>query len=78
MNESNSLLQALSQPLFLCPVCLKKIQRVCGFGVRQRYATLLVFLKELQSHYPCDYISAATKWLEQCLEHMGREVTTTT
>ena len=43
MNESQSIQEAESQPLFMCPVCLRKLQKVIGFDVLQRYEALHAF-----------------------------------
>lgn len=37
MNESHSIEEACSQPQMLCPVCLRKIQYVIKFGLKERY-----------------------------------------
>lgn len=42
MNESKSVLQAENQPLFLCPVCLRKLQKAVGFDIVERYTGLTV------------------------------------
>ncbi|XP_046575491.1 archaemetzincin-2-like, partial [Haliotis rubra] len=46
MNESTSLMEAMDQPLFLCPVCLRKLHEVCRFDVLDRYQQMLGFLLE--------------------------------
>ena len=38
MNESSSLREAADQPLFLCPVCLRKLQKALGFNLVDRYS----------------------------------------
>jgi len=45
MNESSSVSEALQQPLFLCPVCLRKLQQACHFDVLERYEQMHSFLK---------------------------------
>lgn len=47
MNESKSILQAESQPLFLCPVCLRKLQKAVGFDIVERYKALCTFLNSI-------------------------------
>ncbi|EDO46307.1 predicted protein, partial [Nematostella vectensis] len=37
MNESSSITEAESQPLVVCPVCLRKLQLALGFEVQSRY-----------------------------------------
>ena len=43
MNGSGHLAEDFRQPMHLCPVDLRKIQRLCGFDVIQRYKSLLDF-----------------------------------
>ena len=40
MNESNSIAQAAQQPLFLCPICLRKLHKVIKFNLKERYLHL--------------------------------------
>jgi len=40
MNESSSIAEAEQQPLFLCPVCLRKLHKVLKFDVSKRYQLL--------------------------------------
>ena len=40
MNESSSILQAAMQPLFLCPICLRKLQKVLKFDLSKRYQAM--------------------------------------
>ena len=47
MNESKSILQAENQPLFLCPVCLRKLQKAVGFNIIERYRALSSFLNSI-------------------------------
>ena len=37
MNESTSIEQASEQPLFLCPVCLRKLKKMLRFNIFKRY-----------------------------------------
>lgn len=71
MNESNSVPEAVDQPLFLCPVCLRKLHQHCGFDVVERYQDLLKFLKDIQVQLPCDSVDSAVKWLENCLKFLN-------
>jgi archaemetzincin len=43
MNGSNSLDECDRQPLFFCPVCLKKLQCNIGFDVLARYQAMRDF-----------------------------------
>ena len=47
MNESSSIDQATQQPLFLCPVCLRKLKKVLKFDILERYKALAVQCLEL-------------------------------
>ena len=49
MNESTSITEAATQPLFLCPICLRKMQKAVGFNVLERYKQLLQIVKQLHS-----------------------------
>jgi len=44
MNTSSSVLHTDTQPLLLCPVCLRKLQLSLNFRVKERYQKLLEFL----------------------------------
>ena len=46
LNASTSVLHVDKQPLFLCPVCLRKLQISLKFDVLQRYKQLDGFLTE--------------------------------
>ena len=45
MNGSGHIAEDYSQPMFLCPVDLHKLQTLCGFHVVQRYEKMAAFLK---------------------------------
>ena len=40
MNESSSIEEAATQPLFLCPVCLRKLKKLLRFNIFERYDSL--------------------------------------
>ena len=40
MNESTTIEEAVTQPLFLCPICLRKLHEVLKFDIRERYTQL--------------------------------------
>ena len=40
LNESSSIAEAERQPLFLCPVCLRKLHKVLKFDITKRYHLL--------------------------------------
>ena len=43
MNESKSISEAENQPLFLCPVCLRKLEKALHFDTVERYKALCQF-----------------------------------
>jgi archaemetzincin len=47
LNGSNHLPESDSRPLFLCPVCLRKLQFSIGFDVLERYGKLLNFYRKV-------------------------------
>ena len=47
MNESASIEEAATQPLFLCPVCLRKLRKWLRFDVFQRYSQMKEVLSEM-------------------------------
>ena len=72
MNESGSMAEAFSQPLFLCPVCLRKLQYACDFDILQRYKKFYTFMEDLNSVYSTYEIQYSVIWLKkiiQFLEH---------
>lgn len=71
MNESKSVVQAESQPLFLCPVCLRKLQKAVGFDIVNRYKALLSFLKTIND---VDFIRNKTDFQNDCCES-GQQAT---
>ncbi|KAL5007341.1 hypothetical protein ScPMuIL_016147 [Solemya velum] len=73
MNASSSVVEALSQPLFLCPVCLHKLQEVCQFNICTRYLEIQDLLKEIHSQFPHERFSQSLSWLEKCLEFLNEK-----
>lgn len=51
MNESSSIDEAITQPLFLCPVCLRKLHTVLTFHVKERYTLLKTQCCKLEEYY---------------------------
>ncbi|XP_064634679.1 archaemetzincin-2-like [Lineus longissimus] len=74
MNESNSLDMALAQPLFPCPICLRKIQYVCRFRLQDFYSGMLNMCQELEAEFPSEYMERAIMWLQRCIDviHLDR------
>ena len=48
MNESSSIEEAARQPLFLCPVCLRKLRRALRFNILERLRALVLQCQELR------------------------------
>ena len=79
MNETANITEVIEQPLFLCPVCLRKIHKFLKFDVLQRYQSLLELCRRLRLATPtsCDELlsikdpsscfQAAMEWLQRCI-----------
>ncbi|XP_048730496.2 archaemetzincin-2-like [Ostrea edulis] len=67
MNGSSSVEEAMSQPLFFCPVCIRKLQHACKFDIVQRYRSLRQFFHDLNKAMPCENFEHNVEWLESCL-----------
>lgn len=48
LNESSSISEAATQPLFVCPICLKKLRKSLQFHTLERYKILLDATREIQ------------------------------
>ncbi|XP_062607347.1 archaemetzincin-2-like [Saccostrea cucullata] len=70
MNGSSSVEEAMSQPLFFCPVCLRKLQHVCKFDIVQRYRDLRQFFYSLNKTVPCENFQQCVQWLDNCLQFL--------
>ena len=70
MNASNSIAEALSQPIFLCPVCLRKLHKCALFDLQQRYQAMLDFFVDLNKQHRYEHFEAAIQWLTNCLRYM--------
>ncbi|RUS70942.1 hypothetical protein EGW08_021299, partial [Elysia chlorotica] len=72
MNESASVGEAMDQPLFLCPVCLRKLQKACGFDVLERYLLLQKFLTGVADQMPDEIkFQECLKWLDKCISYLN-------
>jgi archaemetzincin len=63
MNGSNHLKESDSRPLYLCPVCLRKLQYSIGFDVIARYGSLYRFYKKFG-------FDDDARWIAHRLEHI--------
>ena len=66
--------EAYSQPLFLCPVCLRKLQYACDFDILQRYKRFHVFMQNLSLLYPTVEIKHSVAWLENCIGFLENDL----
>ncbi|GAB1609874.1 archaemetzincin-2-like [Argonauta hians] len=74
MNRSTSLQEAMQQPMFLCPVCLRKLQKVCKFTLHMRYTRLHNFFDMLQNIIPYYHFRDSREWLTKCLRFISDDV----
>jgi archaemetzincin len=65
MNGSGHLEEDFSQPMYLCPADLRKLQRLCGFDVVARYKKLLVFYKDHGMKEDEEWITARLAFLQK-------------
>ena len=70
MSNSHSVSDAESKPLFLCPICLRKLQKVCGFDVVARYEKLENFLTYLSSIVESPYLNESVVWIKKMQEFL--------
>lgn len=63
MNGSNHLKESDSRPLYLCPVCLRKLHNSVGFDVTSRYKNIYRFYKKLG-------FDDDAQWIAHRLEHI--------
>lgn len=66
MNGSNNLEEFDNQPIYLCPVCLKKLQYSTKFNVKDRYQNLFHF-------YEKSNFTQQGKWLKGRMENLEKE-----
>lgn len=66
MSGANSLREADSTPMHLCPVCLRKLQHAVGFDPLSRY-------QSLQKFYQKEELSEESKWLAQRIKFLQEE-----
>lgn len=65
LNGSNSLPESDSQPLTLCPVCLRKLRESIGFDVLDRYGKLLACYRKAG-------FEEETRWIEHRMSWISR------
>jgi len=65
MNGSGHLREDFTQPLFLCPVCLRKLQKLSGFDVVARYQGLANFYQDNNMGKEETWCQQRIKFLQQ-------------
>jgi len=76
MNQSCTVAEAMSQPLYLCPVCMRKLQKVLRFSsVVQYMKNMLHFLRLLPDAGLANrQLTDTVAWLERCLTVIDSKV----
>lgn len=65
MNGSDSIEESDSQPLFLCPICLRKLQKVIKFDFEKMYISLLEFFEKYKFEKETEWIKKRLKMLNE-------------
>lgn len=65
MNGANNLKEADTQPLHLCPVCLRKLHHSLGFDIVTRYEALQREYERLSIHSESDWLANRLKFLRE-------------
>ncbi|XP_030845149.1 uncharacterized protein LOC115925453 [Strongylocentrotus purpuratus] len=73
MNESKSVTEALKQPLYLCPVCLRKLQKFFNFDIPARYRQIQDVCLKVQRSYPSERIAETIDWLNRVQEFLSTD-----
>jgi archaemetzincin len=61
LNGSNHLQESDSRPLWLCPVCLRKLQFSIGFDVADRYGSLLRVYRKIDFNHEARWVAKRLK-----------------
>jgi len=64
LNGSNHLAESDSRPLYLCPVCLRKLQHSIGYDIVNRYKDLHIFYRK-------SGFNEETQWVDSRLQHVS-------
>ena len=59
MNGCNNMKEAKKQPLYECPICLRKLQYSIRFDILERYKKMLNVTKMFGGNF-----NSASKWYE--------------
>ncbi|XP_071478903.1 archaemetzincin-2-like [Diadema antillarum] len=73
MNESKSAEEALTQPLSLCPICLRKVQKFLNFDLRSRYRALLDLCRRVERSYPHERLAEMVRWYAGVLDFLSED-----
>ncbi|CAI2371732.1 unnamed protein product [Moneuplotes crassus] len=65
MNGSNTIIEGKRKPMYLCPVCLRKMQSVIGFDIIERYQKIVEVIEELENPFFEDTLAWYKERLEQ-------------
>lgn len=65
MNGSNHLDESDSRPIFLCPVCLRKLHFTCKFDIIERYQKMEAFWAEHNLQGDADWLNRRVKHIMQ-------------
>ena len=63
MNGSNHLQESDARPMFLCPVCLRKLWFSIGFDIVERYQKLLRFYENVGLDKEAGWVSRRLAWI---------------
>ena len=64
MNGANNLNEADASPMHLCPVCLRKLHRACGFSPKVRNQKLLRFYQNHEFNAEASFVKKRTKRMQ--------------
>jgi len=73
MNGSGHLEEDFSQPLFLCPIDLRKLSQLVGFNIIQRYEQMLEFCTENQFENEIDLLKKRLELLKNTKQMVPRK-----
>lgn len=65
MNGSDDLEESDEHPIFLCPVCLRKLQMACKFDIERRYQQMIMFMASKG-------MTVEESWLQQRLLNLQK------
>jgi archaemetzincin len=63
LNGSNHLKESDSRPMYLCPVCLRKLHHSVGFDIVERYQKLKASYEKAGFHDEVEWSAKRVKWI---------------